>query len=158
MAIACLRLVTFLPLPLFSLPSFIAFISVSTLLPAASLYFRVLFLLLDFLLAFLVAIGRLPLHQMNDFFALVAFGAAIYDRQTSGTNMDWLEADFAGNHFGNSCVYPLYAMRGHNELGHHGYSRSDRARQAYYGGAGEKSPPAVLQRNYAKQSFGPLLR
>jgi hypothetical protein len=41
-AIACFGLVTFLPLrPLFSWPFFIAFISVSTLLPAAGLYFRV---------------------------------------------------------------------------------------------------------------------
>ena len=51
---ACFLLVTFLPLPLFSLPFFISFISVSTLLPAALLYFRVLFLLLDFFVAFLL--------------------------------------------------------------------------------------------------------
>ena len=59
MAMACFLLLTFLPLPLFSLPFFIAFISVSTLLPAALLYFRVLFLL-DFLVAFLVAIESSP--------------------------------------------------------------------------------------------------
>jgi hypothetical protein len=41
MAIACLRLVTFLPLrPDLSLPLFISLISVSTLLPAAGEYFR----------------------------------------------------------------------------------------------------------------------
>src|SRR3569833_3694036 len=41
MAIACLRLFTFLPLrPLFSLPRFIAFISRSTDLPAFGLYLR----------------------------------------------------------------------------------------------------------------------
>src|SRR4051794_35735288 len=84
MAIACLRLVTFLPLrPLFSLPCFISCISRSTFLPAEGLYLRVdffepffeaaflvedflvLFLLEvffeeDFLLAFLVAITILP--------------------------------------------------------------------------------------------------
>jgi hypothetical protein len=66
-AIACFGLVTFLPLrPLFSLPCFIAFISVSTLLPAAGLYFRVdpLF----FALLFLVADFFVP-----DFFAAVFF-------------------------------------------------------------------------------------
>ena len=41
MAMACLRLVTFLPLrPLFSLPCFIAFISRSTLLLAFGPYLR----------------------------------------------------------------------------------------------------------------------
>ena len=41
MAIACLGLVTFLPLPpLFSLPSFISFISASTYSPALGLYLR----------------------------------------------------------------------------------------------------------------------
>jgi hypothetical protein len=41
MAMACLRLVTFLPLrPDLSWPFFIAFISVSTLFPAAGEYFR----------------------------------------------------------------------------------------------------------------------
>ncbi len=73
MAIACLRLVTFLPLrPLFNLPFFIAFISRSTSLPADGLYFRdeldffaLLFFdtvfLLDFLVAFFVAMVILPL-------------------------------------------------------------------------------------------------
>ncbi len=52
-AIACFGFVTFFPLrPLFSLPCFIAFISRSTLLPAAGLYFRVE---LDFLAAALLA-------------------------------------------------------------------------------------------------------
>lgn len=71
MAIACLRLVTFLPLrPLLSLPSFMARISRSTSLLAAGLYLRdvaffavffaAVFLLaaffVDFLATFLVAI------------------------------------------------------------------------------------------------------
>ena len=47
-------LVTFLPLPLFSFPAFIAFISVSTLSPDALLYLRV---------AFLVAIGFPPFNS-----------------------------------------------------------------------------------------------
>jgi hypothetical protein len=76
-AIACLRLVTFLPLrPLFSLPCFIAFISRSTSLPADGLYFReeldffeLLFFagvffeedfFADFCVAFLVAIVNSP--------------------------------------------------------------------------------------------------
>ena len=83
MAIACLRLVTFLPLrPDLSLPRFISCISVSTLLPAAGEYFRrddffeVVFLaedffalvrrrLLDFFFeAFLVAMPILLKNQM----------------------------------------------------------------------------------------------
>lgn len=57
-AIACFRLVTFLPLrPLFSFPRFMARISVATLLPAAGEYFRVdFFLPVDFLFADFVAI------------------------------------------------------------------------------------------------------
>lgn len=44
MAMACLRLVTFLPLrPLLSLPWFMAFISRSTSLPTDGLYLRVVF-------------------------------------------------------------------------------------------------------------------
>src|ERR1035437_3134494 len=39
-AMACFLLVTFLPLPDLSVPSFLSFISVSTLLPAAGEYFR----------------------------------------------------------------------------------------------------------------------
>ena len=51
MAIACFGLVTGLPLrPLFSFPSFMAFISRSTLLPAAGEYLRVA-------LFFAVAVG-----------------------------------------------------------------------------------------------------
>src|ERR1035437_8171636 len=70
MAMACFGFVTFLPLlPLFSLPCFIAFISRSTLLPAAGLYFRVecFFALFfaevffaDFFAAFLVAMDLPP--------------------------------------------------------------------------------------------------
>lgn len=57
---ACLGSVTFFPLlPLFSLPCFIAFISVSTLSLAAGEYLRVDFLLaVDFLVA-VVAISNL---------------------------------------------------------------------------------------------------
>ena len=71
-AIACFRLVTFLPLrPLFSLPCFIAFISRSTSLPTdglylrdeldffAPLFFKVVFFV-DFLAAFFVAMVILP--------------------------------------------------------------------------------------------------
>jgi hypothetical protein len=75
-AIACFLLFTFLPLPLFSLPSFISFISVSTLLLAPLLYLRVLFLL-DFLLDALV---DFLLAELLDFFAaffLLAFLVAI---------------------------------------------------------------------------------
>ena len=67
-AIACFRLVTFLPLrPLFSLPCFMAFISRSTSWLADGLYFRdefdffELLFLVDFFAAFLVAITILPL-------------------------------------------------------------------------------------------------
>ena len=71
-AIACLRLVTFLPLPLRSLPCFIAFISRSTSWLADGLYlrdeldfFELLSLVedffVDFFAAFLVAIMILPL-------------------------------------------------------------------------------------------------
>src|ERR1019366_4649225 len=65
MAMACFLLVTFLPLPDLSVPSFLSFISVSTLLPAAGEYFRAdnflpavfFFALLEFFFAaFLVAI------------------------------------------------------------------------------------------------------
>src|ERR1700727_3858134 len=66
-AIACLRLGTFLPLrPLFSLPCFIAFISRSTSLPADGLYLRTeldffaAVFLTDFFAAFFVAIAILP--------------------------------------------------------------------------------------------------
>jgi hypothetical protein len=71
-AMACFRLVTFLPLrPLFSLPCFIAFISRSTSLPADGLYsregldfFELLFFaedfFVDFFAAFFVAIVILP--------------------------------------------------------------------------------------------------
>lgn len=51
MAMACFGFVTFAPLLLRSLPSFIAFISRSTLLPAAKLYFRVELFFAAFLLA-----------------------------------------------------------------------------------------------------------
>ena len=58
-AMACLGPVTFLPLrPLLSLPSFIAFISVSTSLEAAGEYFRAE----DFFsVDFLVAVGMVDL-------------------------------------------------------------------------------------------------
>lgn len=56
MAMACLGLVTFLPLPpLLSLPSFISRISVSICLPTEGLYLRVVFFAGDFLAAFFVA-------------------------------------------------------------------------------------------------------
>src|ERR1017187_6246116 len=62
MAMACFLLVTFLPLPDLSVPFFISFISVSTLLPAAGEYFRVddfllavFFFAMLFFAAFLVA-------------------------------------------------------------------------------------------------------
>ncbi len=65
MAIACLRLVTFLPLrPLFNLPLFIAFISRSTDLPAFGLYLR----LEDFLarpLDFLAALRRVDAEDLR---------------------------------------------------------------------------------------------
>jgi hypothetical protein len=62
-AIACFGFVTFWPLPLRSLPWFMAFNSVSTFLPAASLYFAVLSLLpSDFL----------PFGQMKELNAMVA--------------------------------------------------------------------------------------
>ena len=74
MAIACFRLVTFLPLrPLFNLPRFISCISRSTFLPAEGLYLRVDFFdaffagafftdffLAAFLAVFFVAITILP--------------------------------------------------------------------------------------------------
>jgi hypothetical protein len=87
MAIACLRLVTFLPLrPLFSLPRFISCISVCTCLPAALPYLRPeLFLLLDFFAAdffpvdFLLedffAVDFLLLDFFVDFFAVLDFFA-----------------------------------------------------------------------------------
>jgi hypothetical protein len=63
MAMACLGFVTFFPLrPLLSLPFFIAFISVSTLLPAAGEYFRLDFLVADFFV-FGVDVGMLILHN-----------------------------------------------------------------------------------------------
>jgi hypothetical protein len=62
MAMACLGLVTFFPLrPLLSLPFFIAFISVSTLLPAAGEYLRLDFLVAEFF--FGVDVGMLILHN-----------------------------------------------------------------------------------------------
>jgi hypothetical protein len=73
MAIACLRLVTFLPLrPDLSFPFFISFISVSTFFPEDREYLRLedffaadFFVLLDFFLAaFLVAIDSLLENQM----------------------------------------------------------------------------------------------
>src|SRR6185437_441183 len=97
MAMACLRLVTFLPLrPLFSLPCFIAFISRSTLLPAAFPYLRpelllfaevfllALFLLALFLLAlffvalFLAAVFLLAIFLVADFFLVPDFFAAAF--------------------------------------------------------------------------------
>ena len=74
---ACLRLVTFLPLrPLFSLPCFIAFISRSTLLPAAFpflrpelLFFAGVFLLaLFFVELFFAAVFLLAVFLLVDFF------------------------------------------------------------------------------------------
>jgi hypothetical protein len=63
MAIACFRLFTVLPLrPLFSLPCFISRISVSTLLPAESEYFRI-----DFF--FDVLFFAVDLRIDEDFFA-----------------------------------------------------------------------------------------
>jgi hypothetical protein len=67
-AMACFRLVTFLPLrPDLRVPFFISFISLSTFLPAEGEYFRVedFFALVDFFLAvFLVAIFILLGNQM----------------------------------------------------------------------------------------------
>jgi hypothetical protein len=61
-AIACFLLLTFLPLrPLFSLPFFIALISVSTFLPADGEYFRADFFLLAAFLAGLDLAGILCL-------------------------------------------------------------------------------------------------
>ena len=89
MAMACLRLVTFLPLrPLFSLPCFIAFISRSTLLPAAFPYLRpellffadvfllALFFIADFfVLVFLLAVFLLPVFFAADFLVADFFAA-----------------------------------------------------------------------------------
>jgi hypothetical protein len=89
---ACFLLVTFLPLrPDLSWPFFIAFISVSTLFPAAGEYFLreaffaddffapVLFLALPFLAEtlFLLVFFELVFFAVLDFF-LVAFLVAIY--------------------------------------------------------------------------------
>lgn len=74
MAMACLRLVTFLPLrPLFSLPRFISCISCFTSLPADGLYF----LPEDFLLLedFLELEDFFVLFLELDFFALFFFVA-----------------------------------------------------------------------------------
>lgn len=69
MAMACLRLVTFLPLrPLLSLPRFISCISCFTSLPADGLYF----LLEDFLLVE-------DLLLLEDFLVLEDFFAAFLD-------------------------------------------------------------------------------
>lgn len=99
-AIACLRLVTFLPLrPLFSLPLFISCISRSTFLPAEGLYLLELDFLDDFfvadffvadlfvadlfagdfVLALLLVLFLLVLFLADDFFAdfLLAFFVAI---------------------------------------------------------------------------------
>src|SRR5580698_4422302 len=68
MAMACLRLVTFLPLrPLFSLPRFSSCISVSTCLPAEGLYLRVDFFAEVFFAGDFFA---------DDFFAAVFFAGA----------------------------------------------------------------------------------
>jgi hypothetical protein len=73
MAIACLRLVTFLPLrPDLSFPFFISFISVSTFFPEDGEYLRLedffeadFFVLLDFFFAaFLVAVDSLLENQL----------------------------------------------------------------------------------------------
>src|SRR6202012_2643469 len=77
MAMACLRLVTFLPLrPLFSLPSFISCISVSTCLLAGGLYLRVDFFAGDFFAAaFFAGAFLLAAFFVELFFAEVFFAA-----------------------------------------------------------------------------------
>ena len=82
-AIACLGLVTFLPLlPLFSLPCFMAFISRSTLLPAAGEYLRValFFAVADFLtVAFLAgAVLAESFLVAGEAFFAVAFFVVVF--------------------------------------------------------------------------------
>src|SRR5215472_9028565 len=68
-AIACFRLVTFLPLrPLFSVPFFISLISRSTLLPALGLYFLPELFFAAFFVAFFA-------DFLADFFAVDFFAA-----------------------------------------------------------------------------------
>jgi hypothetical protein len=99
-AIACLRLVTFLPLrPLFSLPLFISRISRSTFFPTDGLYFLELDFLLDLRVAlfaavffadflpvfvvFFAEVFLLALFLLGDFFEdfLLAFLVAILSSQ-----------------------------------------------------------------------------
>jgi len=103
MAIACLRLVTFLPLrPLLSVPFFISFISLSTFFPAEGEYFRVdfffeedffaeLFFVADFFFAaFFVAMLTLLTVQMAECAPTVALTAANlkYEEETSQVAID----------------------------------------------------------------------
>jgi len=76
MAMACFGLVTFLPLPLLSLPCFMAFISRSTLLPAALPYFGLavrffaaVFLVAAFLVEDFFVVDFLVADFFVDFFA-----------------------------------------------------------------------------------------
>src|SRR5215472_18801576 len=86
MAMACLRLLTFLPLrPLFSLPSCISCISRFTCLPAPLLYLRPelffdedFFEELFFVELFFEGDFRLVLFLLDDFFLLLAFFVAIW--------------------------------------------------------------------------------
>lgn len=81
MAMACFRLVTFLPLrPLFSFPRFISCISFFTCLPAAGLYFLLEdffapFFELDFLVLFFADDFLVLFDEDDDFFALFFFVA-----------------------------------------------------------------------------------
>ena len=77
-AMACFRLVTFLPLrPLFSLPAFISRISVSTFLPAEGEYFRVDDFFAAFFVAFFAVLFRVVLF-FAAFFVLF-FAAFLVD-------------------------------------------------------------------------------
>src|SRR3984957_19723087 len=78
-AIACFRLVTFLPLrPLFNVPFFISRISVSTFLLAEGLYFRVkLFFAAFFAGAFLADVFFVAVFLLDPFFAPTFFVAMI---------------------------------------------------------------------------------
>ena len=79
MAMACLRLVTFLPLrPLLSLPCFIAFISASTFLPADGEYLR----REDFFADEVFVAGFLdPVFFAGDFLAADFFPADVVARE-----------------------------------------------------------------------------
>src|SRR5437764_4619002 len=81
MAIACLGLVTFLPLrPDLSLPFFISLISVSTFLPADGEYLRPddLFAEDFFVVDFFVELLLVYVPLVEDFFALVPFLALLF--------------------------------------------------------------------------------